>query len=77
MTEDYKANVNVLDNYGMTPLHCACKFGHLEICKFLCKYVLDKNTHDSDGKTPHDLAVSEHKWNIVSFLNKWSPFRFP
>ena len=74
---EHNVDVNLPNDYGTTPLHLASELGHLEICKFLCKYVLDKNTYDSDGKTPHDLAVSEHKWNIVSFLNKWSPFRFP
>ena len=77
LIEEYKVDVNISDDFGMTPLHLASKLGHLEICKLLSKYVLDKNTLDSDGKTPHDLAISEHKWNIVSFLNKWSIIRFP
>ena len=37
LIEDYKDNVNVLDNYDMTPLHWVCNLGLLEICKFLCK----------------------------------------
>ena len=49
----------------MTPLHLASKMGQLEICKFLCKYVRDKNTKDDDGRTPLDLAISEQKWEIV------------
>ena len=77
LIEGYKVDVNISDDFGMTPLHLASKLGHLEICKLLSKYALDKNTLDSDGKTPHDLAISEHKWNIVSFLNKWSLIRFP
>ena len=55
---EHNVDVNLPNDYGTTPLHLASELGHLEICKFLCKYVLDKNTHDSDGKTPHDLAVS-------------------
>ena len=77
LIEEYKVDVNFSDDFGMTPLHLASKLGYLEICKLLCKYVLDKNTLDNDGKTPHDLAVSEHKWNTVAFLNKWSLIRFP
>ena len=77
LIEEYKVDVDLSDDFGMTPLHLASKFGYLEICKLLCKYVLDKNTLDNDGKTPHDLAISEHKWNTVSFLNKWSLIRFP
>ena len=77
LVEEHNVNVNLSNVYGTTPLHLASGLGHLEICKFLCKYVLEKNTLDNYGKTPHDLAVSGHKWNIVSFLNTWSPLRFP
>ena len=77
LIEQYKLDVNQSDDFGMTPLHFASKLGHLEICKLLCKYVLNKNTLDNDRQTPYDLAVSEHKWNIVSFLNNWSLLKFP
>ena len=66
--EDYKANVNILDESGKTPLHWACKFGLLEICKFQCKYLVDEDTLDKNRKSPLDMAVSEHKWEIVWFL---------
>ena len=68
LIEEYKADVNLSDDYGLTPLHLACKLGWLEICKFLCKHVSEKNTLDYNGKTPYDLAVSEAKWDIVAFL---------
>ena len=68
LIEDYKVDVNISDNSGMTPLHLASKMGQLEICKLLCRYVQDKNILDNDRKTPLDLAVSVRKWNIVSFL---------
>ena len=74
--EDYKANVNILDESGKTPLHWACKFGLLEICKFglleickfQCKYLVDEDTLDKNKKSPLDMAVSEHKWEIGWFL---------
>ena len=68
LIKEYKADVNLSDDYGMTPLHLACKLGWLEICKFLCKHASLKNTLDHYGKTPYDLAVSEAKWDIVAFL---------
>ena len=68
LIEEYKVDVNLSDDYGLTPLHLACKLGWLEICKFLCKHVSEKNTLDYNGKTPYDLAVSEAKWDIVAFL---------
>ena len=65
LVEKYKADVNMSDNYGMTPLHLASKLGQLEICQFLSRYVHDKNIVDHNGKTPIDLAISEQKWEIV------------
>ena len=68
LIEKYKVDVDLSDDFGMTPLHLASKLGNLEIFNFLCKYVSDKNT---DGKTPCEFEVSEHKWRTVSILNKW------
>ena len=58
LIEEFKADVNLSGDYGMTPLHLAAKLGQLEIFKFLCKYVLDENTLDKYGKTPSDYLVS-------------------
>ena len=74
LIEEYKLDVNLSDDFGMTPLHLASKLGQLEICKFLCRYVLDKNTLDNDGQTPYDLAVSENKWDTRFFLFSFSLF---
>ena len=74
LVEEYKLDVNRSDDFGMTPLHLASKLGQLEICKFLCRYVLDKNTLNNDGQTPYDLAVSENKWDTRFFLFSFSLF---
>ena len=65
LIEGYNVNVNISDNYGMTPLHLASKLGRLDICRFLCKFVINSNPVDYNGKTPLDLAISEQKWEIV------------
>ena len=65
LIEEYKVDVNAPDLDGMTPLHLASKMGYLEICKFLCKYVQNKNTKDNDGRTPIDLAILEENYDIV------------
>ena len=65
LIEEYNVDVNASDIEGMTPLHLASNMGHLEICKFLCKYVQNKNTKDNDGRTPLDLAISEENWDVV------------
>ena len=58
LIEEFKIDVNLSGDYGMTPLHLASKLGQLEIFKFLCKYVFDENTLDNYGKTPSDYLVS-------------------
>ena len=63
LIEDYKVDVNVSDEHGMTPLLCASKLENPEIFKFLCK-----NTFDNYRKTPLDPAVLEHKREIDAFL---------
>ena len=63
LIEDYKVDVNLLDEYGMTPLLCASKLENPEIFKFLCK-----NTFDNYRKTPLDPSVLEHKREIDAFL---------
>ena len=73
LVEEYKVDVNHSDDFGMTPLHLASKLGKLEICKFLSKYVLYKNTLDNDGRTPYDLAVSKNMWDTASFLVTFFP----
>ena len=73
LVEEYKLDVTRSDDFGMTPLHLASKLGKLEICKFLSKYVLYKNTLDNDGRTPYDLAVSKNMWDTASFLVTFFP----
>ena len=57
LIEEFKVDVNLSGDYGMTPLHLASKLRQLEIFKFLCKYVRDENTLDNYGKTPSDYFV--------------------
>ena len=63
LIEEYKVDVNLSDENGMTPLLLASKLEKPEIFKFLCK-----NTFNNYGKTPLDPAVLEHKREIDAFL---------
>ena len=40
-----------------TPLHLAAKYGHLDICKLLMKYIEDKNPPNIVYVTPLHMAV--------------------
>jgi ankyrin repeat protein len=57
------------DNIGCTPLHYACKFGHVDVVKFL----LDSNEEslkvvNSSGELPIHLACSEGKCGVVNCI---------
>ena len=64
------ANVQDLD--GNTPLHCACKFGHMDIVKVLVNeadaYNINLNAKNKDGLTPFDVAFNLRYMRIVQFL---------
>ena len=53
---------------GQTPLHCAAWFSHLEVCKLICKNIVDKNPTDDFGETPISLARNRENLDIVSFF---------
>ena len=51
----------------MTPLHCAARFGHVEVVKYL--YHRQPNTPSAHGGlTPLHIASREGHLNVVSFL---------
>ena len=69
LIEEYKADVNLPDDDGITPIHLASKLGHLEICRFLCKYILDKNTLDKYGLwSPLLFAIQGGNLNVCKLL---------
>ena len=58
----------LLDN-GLTPLHCACRGGHLDIVKYLidvCKS--DPNHSNSSGLTAIDFAQMGGHQEVVAYL---------
>lgn len=44
------------DNFGKTPLHYACQYGHQSILLILLNNKCDVNAKDNDGNTPLHLA---------------------
>ena len=76
-------DVNMVDLFGMTALHHACRRGHLSVVKLLCRhrviyesengsqdiqYVIDTNTCDLLGRTPFAYACLEGRVDIVKYL---------
>ena len=69
LIEVKKADLNVKDDDGRTPLHLAAEKDHLSIVKSLIKdKKADLNVKDNDGNTPLHLAVEKHHLDTVKCL---------
>ena len=52
----------------MTPLHCAAKYGHIEIITILLKYGARTDLKDSDNRTALQLAENRKKIDVIPLL---------
>ena len=50
------ADVNMIGQFGMTPLHSAVECGQLEIAKLLMAYGADLNARDTNGQLPINVG---------------------
>ena len=65
-----KANPNIADAAGVTPLVYAVQFENKELIKLLLSYKADKNKADAEGKTPYDHAVFTNNQEIINLLKQ-------
>jgi ankyrin repeat protein len=63
-----KANPNIADASGMTPLLYATQFENKEIIQLLLQYKADKKMADNEGKSPMDYAVFTKNQEIIDLL---------
>jgi ankyrin repeat protein len=57
------------DNQGFIPLHYACKFGHLDVAKFLVDF--DKDSLKAvtlNGDLPLHIACREGKCSVINWI---------
>ena len=64
----FKNDLAPANNNGETPLHCATKTGHLEICKLIINNIADKNPPDNLGFTPLHYAAMLGNLEIYKFI---------
>jgi hypothetical protein len=65
---DYKADVNVRDNYGSSALHSATQNGHLSCVKLLVQNGADVNCQADSGWTPQMISVYTGHLPISQYL---------
>ena len=63
-----KADVNVKDKEGNTPLISAAKEGHTEVAKELIGAKADVNARDKDGTTPLIWAAKRGHMEIANMI---------
>jgi ankyrin repeat protein len=65
---EYKANPNIADANGVTPLVYPVQFQNKELITLLLKYKADRNKKDNEGKSPLDHAVFTNNQDIINLL---------
>lgn len=65
--------VDVRDNWGMTPLHDASRFGRVAVASVLLKYGADASQEDQFQRTPFVIAWQYGQKEITSMLTSHSP----
>lgn len=63
-----KADPNIADANGTTPLFWAVKSGNKELVELLLKYKADKTKKDSMGMTPFEYALQTNNTEIINLL---------
>jgi ankyrin repeat protein len=56
------------DARGLTPLHVAAAYGHLEVCAALIDAGAEVNVADEDGETPLHSAIRRNQRAVARFL---------
>lgn len=60
--------INCTDNYGLTPLHLACKKNHLDMVRHLTQWGASLESPDAEGRTPVDFAERQGHHAILAYL---------
>ena len=65
-------NVDARDEYGRTPLHIACRNGHVDVAEYLiCECGCDKEARDDIQKTPFFKACLMGQTAIVKHVSRF------
>ena len=66
-------NINYQAVAGITALHLASRYGHIDIVRILLESGADSRVVDSEGMSPHDFASRYSHHDIVELLYEFSP----
>ena len=63
-----KANPNIKDKFGRTPLHWSAELGHADCTKALIAAQVDLNPKDGDYETPFVRAIKRNSLEVLDVL---------
>lgn len=68
------AELNILDNFKMTPLHFACMMGNQQLVDLLMRRGVNQQVLDMYNKTPLEVARFNEQTELIQYLstNKFS-----
>jgi len=64
----YKANVNLTDANGISPLMYAIMFKNIQVIKLLIKHGADIKLQDNTGKSTFEYAIASGDQEIINLL---------
>ena len=73
----WRLGVDVRDNWGMTPLHDASRFGRVAVASVLLDYGADASLQDQFQRTPFVIAWQYGQKETTSMLTSHSPRNQP
>ena len=73
LLNEWRLGVDVRDNWGMTPLHDASRFGRIAVASVLLDYGADVSLEDQFQRTPLAIAWQYGQKEITSMLTSHSP----
>ena len=68
LIEKQKIDINIKGDEEITPLHCACKKGHLQVVEYLISKGADIEATNEDGWTPLHYALWYGQSDIENYL---------
>ena len=60
--------IELVDDYGNSPLHYVAMYGHLSIAEILLMYEPDLSDRNNDGSTPLELSCRKGFFDISKLI---------
>jgi ankyrin repeat protein len=73
---DHRADINAIKRDGLTPIHCACVRGHIDIVQLLINRGATIKSKSKFGRTPLHEAAASGNFQVCIYYNIFIKFIF-